>query len=90
MKKPMKPPFLIKVEDYHDFPYVERTLNVMNPKIKVAELMRSELEAKFGGQAADMLDNLEPYIGVVYVGNKPSTKQILQLLIEQEEIPEVG
>ena len=84
-------PFLIKVRDYHEFPYVQDTLNLVNPAIKVIELgERAGWGSKgLSKQASEMLDNLEPYIGLVYVGRFPTNAEIIRLLSSNEEIPEI-
>ena len=79
-------PFLIKVRDYHEFPSVQDTLNLINPGIKVIELGDNNGMSK---QASEMLDNLEPHIGLVYVGRFPTNAEIIRLLSSDEEIPEI-
>lgn len=63
-------PFLIEVTDYHQFQFIQGCLNMINNRIKVAELSATML----GG-----------YLGVVYEGRRPSKAAIKQM-VEVNEI----
>ena len=76
MKEAPALPFLIRVEDYHEFPGVERAMSLINPEIKVRELAEQALSEEL----KEKLFNLGSYIGIVYEGRMPSEAVIREML----------
>ena len=77
---PKQLPFLIEVDDYHEFKRVEEILRWLFVDVRISEV-----------QFSDKLDFYFPrYIGVVYVrGYKPTKKALLAMAKKQYgEIPE--
>lgn len=62
-------PFLITVSDYHDFNGYNILLNALNPALSVVEVDYDSDDLGYHG-----------YIGIVYLGKKPSNKEIKALL----------
>ena len=79
MKKAPALPFLIRVEDYHEFPSVENAMKLVDPSIKVRELG----EKKLSGELKSKLFRLNSYIGIVYNGRMPSGAVIDELLNQE-------
>jgi hypothetical protein len=65
-------PFLIEVDDYHEFRFIQACLNLINTRIKVAEL-------------DDYSSMLGAYLGVVYEGRRPS-KAAIKKMVDADEI----
>lgn len=62
-------PFLIEVPDYHQFHRYNEFLNALNPALKVVEVnYNQDVYLDYG------------FIGIVYLGKKPSNKEIKALL----------
>jgi hypothetical protein len=75
MKKSATLPCIITVDDYHEFEYVQRAMQIINHKIKVEELDNDILDVIFGDTGRHGL-----YYGIAYEGRLPSKKRMIELL----------
>jgi hypothetical protein len=82
MKKSATLPCIITVDDYHEFNYVQRAMQIINHKIKVDELESEIITLAFGDDALHGM-----YYGIVYEGRLPSKKRIIEILRDSAIYP---
>lgn len=64
-------PIFMSVGDYHEFDGVEAALRLLNNGIKVVELNSD-------------IYNLHGYVGMAYLGKKPTEQEIKEILSDPE------
>ena len=71
------PPFLIKIQGNPNFEVIQWAMKLANPKAKVKSIDDFSITDP---KLLDKLWSYDGYIGVVYVGKKPTEKEVIEML----------